>query len=88
MVLRAAIRHPDAVRRLVVVSAPCRRDGWFPDVRTGESVSSAGLEEMRQTPMCEAYAAVAPDADAFPALMDETGELIRGDHDRTDEVRR
>jgi pimeloyl-ACP methyl ester carboxylesterase len=28
--LRTAIQHPDSVRRLVVVSAPFRRDGWHP----------------------------------------------------------
>ncbi|MGY1713843.1 alpha/beta fold hydrolase [Geodermatophilus sp. SYSU D01106] len=88
VVLRTAIRSPEAVRRLVVVSAPCRRDGWFPDVRAGqESVSSAGLDWMRRTPLYEAYAAVAPDVDAFPALMDKTGALISGDYDWTDEVR-
>ena len=31
--LRAAIQHPDVVRRLVVVAFPFRRDGWFPEVR-------------------------------------------------------
>src|SRR3954468_16387928 len=32
---RAAIRHPEAVRRLVVVSTAFRRDGWFPAVLQG-----------------------------------------------------
>src|ERR1700684_1110922 len=27
--LRAAIQHPDRVRRLIAVSIPVRRDGWF-----------------------------------------------------------
>src|ERR1700761_8535322 len=35
--LRAAIQHPGLVRRLIVVSAPCRRDGWFPDVLAGQA---------------------------------------------------
>ncbi|SDC03402.1 Pimeloyl-ACP methyl ester carboxylesterase [Geodermatophilus telluris] len=86
--LRTAIRHPGAVRRLVLVSAPCRRDGWFPEVLAGMAeVGSAGFEGMRQTPMYAAYAAVAPDVDAFPALMDKTGDLLRGDYDWTEEVR-
>lgn len=33
------------------------------------------------------YAAVAPDVDAFPTLMDKTGKLISSDYDWTDEVR-
>src|SRR6476661_4706724 len=31
--LRAALQRPDLVRRLALVSGPCRRDGWFPGVR-------------------------------------------------------
>ena len=86
--LRTAIRHPEALRRLVVVSAPCRQEGWFPEVREGmASVSSAGFEGMRQTPMYAAYAAVAPDVDAFPALMDKTGDLVRTPYDWSEEVR-
>ena len=86
--LRAAIRHPEVVRRLVVVSAPCRRDGWFPDVLAGmDQVGAAGFEMMRQTPMYTAYAAVAPDPDRFPVLMDKTGALLRTRYDWSEEVR-
>jgi pimeloyl-ACP methyl ester carboxylesterase len=86
--LRATIRHPELVRRLVVVAAPCRREGWLPDVLEGMAgVSSAGFEWMRQSPVYDAYAAVAPDVDAFPALMDKTGDLLRTPYDWSDEVR-
>ncbi|HSD56902.1 MAG TPA: alpha/beta fold hydrolase [Methanotrichaceae archaeon] len=27
-----AIRHPDVVRKLVVISSPYKRDGWYPEV--------------------------------------------------------
>lgn len=37
--------------------------------------------------MFDAYAAVAPDVDAFPVLMDETGELLRTPHDWSEQVR-
>ena len=86
--LRAALQHPDRVRRLVVVSAPCRRTGWFPEVLEGMAqVGSAGFEQFRSAPPYAAYAAVAPDVDAFPALMDKTGELLRRPYDWTDDVR-
>jgi pimeloyl-ACP methyl ester carboxylesterase len=86
--LRAAIQHPGLLRRLVLVAAPCRRDGWFPDVTAGmDQISSAGFAMMRQTPLWSAYAAVAPDVDAFPRLMDKTGELLRRPYDWTEEVR-
>jgi pimeloyl-ACP methyl ester carboxylesterase len=85
--LRAAIQHPQSVRRLVIVSAPCRRTGWYPDVLAGmDLMSDAGFEHMRATPMYDAYLAVAPDVDGFSALMNKTGELLRNDYDWTDEV--
>jgi pimeloyl-ACP methyl ester carboxylesterase len=86
--LRAAIQHPDAVRRLVLVSTPYRRGGWFPEVTAGmDQIGSAGFGMMRQSPLYDAYAAVAPDVDAFPRLMDKTGELLRRPYDWTEEVR-
>ncbi|HEU4321552.1 MAG TPA: alpha/beta fold hydrolase, partial [Roseiflexaceae bacterium] len=33
--LQTAFRHPQLVRRLVVVSEPMQRDGWYPEVISG-----------------------------------------------------
>jgi pimeloyl-ACP methyl ester carboxylesterase len=86
--LRAAIQHPRLVRRLALVSIPCRRDGWFPEVLAGMSqLSSAGFEQMKQSPMYQAWLAVAPDVSSFPALMDKTGDLLRKPYDWTEEIR-
>jgi pimeloyl-ACP methyl ester carboxylesterase len=86
--LRAAIRHPDRVRRLIAISIRCRRDGWFAEVLEGMShVSSAGFERMRHSPMHASWREVAPDADAFPALMDKTGALLARPYDWTEQVR-
>lgn len=86
--VRAAIQHPEMVRRLVAVAIPCRRDGWFPEVLAGmEQLGRAGFEQMRQTPNYAAWAAVAPDPEAFPALMDKVGGLVRTPFDWTEEVR-
>jgi len=85
--LRAAIQHPDQVRRLVLISTPCRFDGWFPEVRAGMAqMSSAGFDMMRQTPMYTQYAAVAPDPDHFPILMDKMGAGMRDSYDWSAEV--
>jgi pimeloyl-ACP methyl ester carboxylesterase len=71
----------------VIVSAPCRRDGWFPEVLAGMAqVGRAGFGQMKQTPMYQAWAEVAPDTDAFPDLMDKTGDLLRRPYDWTGEV--
>ena len=86
--LRTAVQHPDVLRRLVLVSVPFRRTGWFSEVLAGmDQISRAGFPMMSRTPLYDAYAAVAPDVEAFPALMDRTGELLRRPYDWTDEVR-
>jgi pimeloyl-ACP methyl ester carboxylesterase len=57
--LRAAVQHPQRVRRLALVSVPCRRDGWFPEVRAGmDQVGRAGFDQMRQSPMYQAWSEV------------------------------
>ena len=33
--LQTAIRHPEVVRKLVVVSTPFKRDGWYPEDKAG-----------------------------------------------------
>lgn len=86
--LRAAINRPDLLRRLVVVSFPHRSEAWHPEVREGMAgVSSAAFEQFRQSPMYAAYAAVAPDVEAFPTLMDKTGALITTQYDWSDDIR-
>ena len=85
--LRAAIQHPARVRKLVVVSAPFKRDGWFPEMVAGMSqMSAAAAEFMRDTPMYQGYAAVAPDPDHFPALCEKMGDMLRRDYDWSKEV--
>jgi pimeloyl-ACP methyl ester carboxylesterase len=51
-------------------------------------ISSAGFDQMSQSPMYEAWSEVAPDLDAFPVLMDKTGDLLRQPYDWTYEVKR
>src|SRR4051812_40629144 len=86
--LRAAIQHPEVLRRLVLVSVPCRRTGWFPEVLAGmDQISRAGFPMMSRTPLYERYAAVAPDVAAFPVLMDKTGDLLRRTYDWSEDVR-
>lgn len=87
--LRCAIRHPDLVRRLVVMSAPHRRDGWLPEVRAGfDRMSRAThLDLLGPSPLGEAYRAAAPDPGGFPELIDKTGALLREPFDWSEQVR-
>jgi pimeloyl-ACP methyl ester carboxylesterase len=85
--LQTAVRHPGVVRKLVVVSFPFRRDGWYPEVLAGlNGVGREAAEPMRQSPMYEAYAAVAPRPEDWPVLWEKAGEAVRQDYDWTEEV--
>jgi pimeloyl-ACP methyl ester carboxylesterase len=87
--LRCAIQHPSMVRRLILISAPHRRDGWFPEVLAGfDGMSSALFPQFQMSPMYQAWRAVAPDPGSFPALMDATGDLLRMPYDWSAEVRK
>jgi pimeloyl-ACP methyl ester carboxylesterase len=85
--LQTAIRHPEVVRRLVVVSTPFKRDGWYPEVLAGmEQMGREAAEPMKQTPMYQLYASVAPKPEDWPVLLTKLGELLRKDYDWSDEV--
>jgi pimeloyl-ACP methyl ester carboxylesterase len=80
--IRTAIQHPDLVRRLVVVSAPCRQDGWFPEVVAGQSALGPEAAEMiKQSPFGTHYAQVAPNPGDWTKHVCEVGELLSHDYD-------
>jgi pimeloyl-ACP methyl ester carboxylesterase len=85
--LQTAIRHPEVVRKLVLVSAPCKSDGWYPEVLAGMRSMNA---EMGKTwvgsPMHQAYASVAPRPDDWPALVGKMGQLLGQDYDWSEAV--
>ncbi|MFD6752331.1 alpha/beta fold hydrolase [Micromonospora gifhornensis] len=85
--LRLAIQHRELVRRLVVVSAPCRRQGWFPEVLAGmPEPDEAASDQLRGTPPYQLYQAVAPRPQDWSRLWVKTGELLRREYDWSPEV--
>jgi pimeloyl-ACP methyl ester carboxylesterase len=85
--LRAAIQHPELINRLVVVSIPCRRSGWYPEIVANmNQMDATAAEFMKQTPMYQAYVAVAPHPENFPQLCEKMGDLLRCDYDWSAEV--
>lgn len=81
--LQVAIRHPDLVRRLVIVSAPFRRDGWYPEVRADfDQMGPAAGEVMKQSPLAQLY----PNVD-WPSLFGKIGDLARKEYDWSADVR-
>jgi pimeloyl-ACP methyl ester carboxylesterase len=85
--LRTAIQHPGVVRRLVVISAAFKRDGWYPEILAAMAQSGAATAEaMKQTPMYQIYAHIAPRPEDWPVLLTKLGELLRKDYDWSKDV--
>ncbi|HEX6373955.1 MAG TPA: alpha/beta hydrolase [Longimicrobium sp.] len=86
---RLAVQHPEMVRRLALVSAGYARDGFYPEMLPMQAQVGAGMAEMmKETPMYQSYAAVAPHPGDFPRLLDRMGELMRRPYDWADDVRK
>ena len=87
--LRLAVQHPDKVRRLAVVSAGFAQDGFHPEMLPMQAqVGAAMADAMKDTPMYQSYAAVAPNPAEFPALLDCMGEMMRTPYDWSDDVKK
>lgn len=85
--LRTAIQHPGVVRKLVVVSMPCRKDGWYPEIVAAMAqMSAAAAEPMKRSPIYKIYAQVAPRPEDWPVLVGKLGELVKKDYDWSKEV--
>ena len=86
--LRLAVQHPEAVRRLVVASAPFAQDGFYPEMLPQQaSVGAAMADSMKETPMYQSYVAVAPHPEEFPQLLDRMGELMRQPYNWGEDVK-
>jgi pimeloyl-ACP methyl ester carboxylesterase len=85
--LLTAIRHPEVVGRLVVVSTPFRRDGFYPDILAQQGqVNAQAAEMMKQTPMYQLYSSIAPRPEDFPRLLDKIGEAMKKDFDFSQQI--
>jgi pimeloyl-ACP methyl ester carboxylesterase len=85
--LRTAIQHPEVVRKLVLVSTPFKRDGWYPEILAGMGQMGPQVAEpMKQTPMYQLYASIAPKPEDWPVLLTKLGELLRRDYDWSKDV--
>jgi pimeloyl-ACP methyl ester carboxylesterase len=86
--LQFAIQNPTIVRKLVLVSTPYARNGWFAEMLPQQAAVTAALaEQMKPTPMYQGYAAIAPRPQDFPRLLDAMGELMRTDYDWSAQVK-
>jgi pimeloyl-ACP methyl ester carboxylesterase len=80
--LHTAVRHPEVVRKAILVSAHAYRDAVYPELAAQSGALNASLADaMRGTPMHELYQRVAPRPDDFGRLLDKMGEWIRSPFD-------
>jgi len=79
--IRAAIQHPDKVRRLVVISSPHARSAWYPEAQKGMSeVGAAMAENVMQTPTGK-FSQQWPQPQRFPQFLDKMGKMLSEDYD-------
>jgi pimeloyl-ACP methyl ester carboxylesterase len=87
--LHLAARHPNRVRRLVIISAGYSQDGFYPEMLPQQAqVSGAMADMMKETPMYKSYVAVAPRPQDFPTLLDRLGDFMRTPFDFEEDVKK
>lgn len=85
--LRTAIQHPQLVRRLVVISTPFKRQGWYPEVLAGmNAMGPEAAEAMKPSPIYRVYAQIAPQVEDWPRLVSKVAEMLRQEYDWSAEV--
>jgi pimeloyl-ACP methyl ester carboxylesterase len=85
--LRTGIQHPDVVDRLVLVSTPFKRKGWYPEMTAGmDSMGPHTAEPFKQTPLYDGYKALAPNLDDWPKLVTQVTTLMKQDYDWSAEI--
>src|SRR4029077_165648 len=80
--LQTAIRHPGLVSKLVVVSAPCKRNGFYPEVLAAMAqMGPAAAEGMKKSPLAQMYPNV-----NWAVLFTKLRDLLTKDYDWSKEV--
>jgi pimeloyl-ACP methyl ester carboxylesterase len=86
--LRTAIQHPEKVRRLVVISSPYAKDGWYPEAQKGMGeVSAAMAENMMHTPT-GTFSKGWPEPQRFPQFLDKMGRMLGASYDWSADVKK
>ena len=81
---QVAIRHPEQVRRLVVLSAPYAHDGWWPD--TEASFATFTVDEFKGTPIQDQYDRLGNDPAHFPDFIKKVASIDLKSYDWSKEV--
>jgi pimeloyl-ACP methyl ester carboxylesterase len=82
--LQTAIRHPEVVRKLVLVSTPFSTTGWYPEDRAAQAAITA--DAFAGTPLHDTYLQTSPTPDAWPTVVDKVRDLVTADYDWAEAV--
>ena len=86
--LQLAMQNPTLVRKLVLVSTVYARNGWYAEMLAQQAaVGAAMADQMKETPMYQNYAAIAPRPQDLPRLLDAMGNLMRQEYDWSAQVK-
>lgn len=77
--LQVAIRHPEIVRKLVIISAVYKFDGWYPETRAVFPTISA--EAFSKTPIKTIYDSIAPDPKHFDQFVSKMHDFVSKPYD-------
>ena len=87
--LQMTIRHPAAVRKLVVVSTVFKRNGWYPEILTAMAqLGPAVAEQLKQSPLYQTYSRIAPNPANWTGLVTKMGKLLQKDFDWSKDIAR
>jgi pimeloyl-ACP methyl ester carboxylesterase len=85
--LQTAIRHPEVVRKLVLVSTPFQHEAIHEVFRNGmAAMTEESASAMQETPMYQLYSSVAPNVNDWPVLVGKLGALLSQDYDWSADV--
>ncbi len=84
MARQTAIRHPELVNKLVVISTPFKRTGWHLETQTG--MASIAPEFLLSTPIYDTYKSVAPRPEDFARFVAKMQAGMSLDYDWTEAV--
>lgn len=85
--LQTAIRHPQLVRKLILVSTAYKRNNWYPEVLADMAqMGAAAAEMLKQGPPYALYSQIAPRPEDWPVLLTKLGDLLRKNYDWSEDV--
>ena len=85
LAFRVAMRHPEQVRRLVVLSGTYQHDGWWPD--TEASFATFTPDMFKGTPIQEQYDSLGNDPAHFPEFVKKVKSIDLKPYDWSKEAK-